>query len=91
MSKSFEAVFDGKILCTTVTASHPLVPVVPVDGKRMTFAREIVLTDRNRDDRICIAEAFNTGHNTLVLIRDAGLLTRAGIVIPTRHDSKDRS
>jgi hypothetical protein len=63
---------------------HPLVPVVPVNGKRMTFEREIVLTDRNRDDRICIAEGFNTGHQTLVLIRDAGLRTRAGIVMPAR-------
>jgi Zn-dependent peptidase ImmA (M78 family) len=82
MSKSFEAVYDGKVLCAKVTGSHPLVPVVPVNGKRMTFEREIVLTDRNRDDRICIAEAFNTGHQTLVLIRDAGLRTRVGIVMP---------
>ena len=83
MSKSFEKVYDGKVLCSTVTDSHPLGPVVPI--KRMTFDREIVLIDRNQDERICIAEAFNTGHQTLVLIRDVGVRARAGIVVPARR------
>jgi Zn-dependent peptidase ImmA (M78 family) len=85
MSKSFETIYDGKILCAAVTHAHPLGPVVPASGKRMTFGREIVLFDRNRDERICIAEAFDTTHQTLVLIRDVGLRTRAGIVLPAVH------
>jgi hypothetical protein len=54
MSKSFEKIFDGKVLTSTVTDAHPLGSVVPVNGKRMSFAREIVLTGRNPDKRICI-------------------------------------
>ena len=46
----------------------------------MSFDREIVLTDRNRDERICRAEAFNTGKQTLILIRDTGLKKASGIV-----------
>lgn len=73
MSKSFEKIYDGRVLGSSVTATHPLGPVVPVNGKRMSFDREIVLIDRNQDERICIAEAFNTSHQTLVLIRDVPL------------------
>ncbi len=82
MSKSFNAIFDGKILSTIVTGSHPLVPVIPGYGKRMTFDKVIILRDRNREERVCVAGAFNTGHNTLVLIRDSGRHTRTGIVVP---------
>jgi len=47
---------------------------------RMTFDHEIVLTDRNKDERICTAEAVDTTHQTLMLIRDVGV--RAGVIIP---------
>lgn len=82
MSKSFEKIFDGKVLSSTVTDAHPLGPVVPVNGKRMSFDREIVLIDRNCDERICMAEAFNTTHQVLILIRDVGLKKKSGIVVP---------
>jgi hypothetical protein len=82
MSKSFEKLFDGKVLASTVTDAHPLGPVVPVNGKRMSFDREIVLIDRNREERICMAEAFNTTHQILILIRDVGLKKKSGIVVP---------
>jgi len=80
MSKSFEKLYDGKTLCKTVTSSHPLGPVVPLN--RMTFNREIVLIDRNNDERICIAEALYTTHQILILIRDLGPRMRSGIVVP---------
>ena len=82
MSKSFQTIYDDQRLCATVTGDHPLVPVVPANGRRMIFEQEIVLMDRNREERICIAEAFNTTHQILVLIRDAGLRRWPGIVIP---------
>jgi Zn-dependent peptidase ImmA (M78 family) len=85
MSKSFERIYDGQVLCSGVTDSHPLGPIVPLNGRRMCSERDIVLIDRNRDERICIAEAFNTTHQTLVLIRDVGARTRAGIVLPGRR------
>jgi len=80
MNKSFETIYDGKVLNKTVTGSHVLGPVMP--RKRMTFDHEIVLTDRNKDERICIAEAFYTKRNTLILVRDAGVRRRSGIIVP---------
>ena len=82
MSKSFETIYDSKILCTAVTGSHPLAQAVPGKGKRMSFGREIVLSDRNREDRVCLVEAFDTKHQILILIRDVGPRTRSGIVLP---------
>ena len=83
MSTSFQQIYDGKILCKTVTPSHPLGPVVPAN--RMTFNREIVLVDWNKEARICIAEALYTTHQTLILIRDVGPRTPCGIVMPRVH------
>ncbi len=80
MNKSFEKIYDGKGLTTTVTGSHVLGPVIP--RRRMTFDHEIVLTDRNSDERTCIAEAFDTGHNTLILIKDVGIRRRSGVIVP---------
>jgi IrrE N-terminal-like domain len=81
MSKSFEVLYDSKLLCSVVTRSHPIAEVLPGKGKRMCFGREIVLSDRNRADRICLAEAFDTKHQILILLRDVGKLTAAGIVV----------
>jgi hypothetical protein len=83
-SRSFQTIYDPNILCATVNDSHPLGSVVPLNGKRMSFDREIALLDRNSDPRICIAEAFNTMHQILILLRDVGRRTRTGIVLPTR-------
>jgi Zn-dependent peptidase ImmA (M78 family) len=81
MSKSFEKIFDGRVLTSTVTNAHPLGPVVPANGKRMSFDREIMLSDRNSDERICVAEAFDTKHQILILIRDTGLKKTSSIVV----------
>lgn len=83
VSKSFAQIYDGKILAETVTSSHPLGPVVPLNRKRMTAPTEIVLIDRNKDERVSIAEAFNTTHQILVLIQDVGRRTKSGIVVPS--------
>lgn len=80
MNRSFERVYDGKVLAETVTDAHILRPLIP--RNRMTFGHEIVLADRNGDERICSGEAFNTGHQTLILIRDARLYRRSSILLP---------
>jgi hypothetical protein len=82
-SKSFHAIYDCEILGSAVTASQPLALVVPASGRRMTRDREVVLVDRNQDERVCIAEAFDTKHQVLVLVRDVGPRTRSGIVLPS--------
>lgn len=82
MSRSFEKLYDSKVLCSTVTNTHPLGASVPLNGKRMSLNKEIVLVDRNRDKRVCTAEAFNTTHQILILIRYLGPRTSSRIVMP---------
>jgi Zn-dependent peptidase ImmA (M78 family) len=83
MSKSFEIIYRGETLCSNVTKSHSLGPIVPLYGRRMTYEREVALIDRNGDERLCTAEAFNNTHQTLILVCDVGPQTRSGIVMPT--------
>jgi Zn-dependent peptidase ImmA (M78 family) len=85
VSKSFETIFDATVLTSNVTDGHPLYSVVPASGKRMSFDREVVLVDRNCNARICTAEAFNTKHQVLVLIRDSGLRKKCSIVVPVSY------
>jgi hypothetical protein len=81
-STSFEKMYDCKLLAKTVTDAHPVRGAVPGKGKRMSFQREVLLTDRNGDERVCNAEAFNTGHQTLILIKDVAARTSSGILLP---------
>jgi Zn-dependent peptidase ImmA (M78 family) len=86
VSKSFHAIYDGVALFRVITAAHPLAPVVPRRNKRMVYPREIALTDRNHEMRECIAEAFNTTHQILILIRDVAPLTKTTVVLPGSAD-----
>jgi hypothetical protein len=90
VSKSFQTIFDAKVLTSTVTDDHPLYSVLPAIGKRMSFGREVVLADRNRDQRICSAEAFNTRHQILILLRDTGLKRESKIVVPASFSLNSR-
>lgn len=81
-SKSFNAIYDSATLCSAVTETHVLGPVVPLNGRRLTYKTEIVLLDRNKDRRLCVAEAFNNTHQTLILVLDLGRLAGASIVMP---------
>jgi hypothetical protein len=81
-SDSFHKIYDCESLFSAITPSHALGAALPSRGKRMAFRRELVLTDRNQDERLCIGESFDTKHQVLVLIRDVGPRTNAGIIIP---------
>ena len=78
-SPSFERTYDEQIFGSSVDGSHFLASLVP--RKRMCY-REVLLLDRNGDERLCRGEAFNTTHQTLILLRDMGLRNHAGIVVP---------
>jgi len=84
MSKSFERIYDGQVLTQTVTNTHPLAGVLPNPGKRMSFERECMLVDRNKEMRLCRVEAFDTKRNMLILLRDLGPRTQTGILVPRR-------
>jgi Zn-dependent peptidase ImmA (M78 family) len=86
VSKSFNAQYDGAKLFPVITQDHPIAPAVPRNGRRMAGPRDVVLLDRNGDRRVCTAEAFDTKHQILVLLRDVGPL-RTGLLIPRASKS----
>lgn len=50
-----------------ISPRHVLWPVVPI-GRKMTWPTPVLLHDRNGDPQACLAEAFNTTHNILILV-----------------------
>ena len=85
VSKTFHTIFDGAALFGTITEAHPVAPVIPF-GRRMTRSRGLVLTDRNKDQRNCRAEAFDTKHQIFLLIRDAGPVKTSVLITPGSVD-----
>jgi hypothetical protein len=66
VSPSFELRF-GRPTDIVITLRHPLGRILPV-GRRMTKATTISMTDRNGHAHECLAEAFDTTFNVLILI-----------------------
>jgi hypothetical protein len=65
-SPSFELQF-GRPAETVITRRHSLGRVLPV-GRRMTKATPISMTDLNGQAHECMAEAFDTTFNVLILV-----------------------
>jgi IrrE N-terminal-like domain len=66
VSPSFAYRF-GRPTDTVITRYHSLGRVLPV-GRRMTRATPVSITDRNGQAHECLAEAFDTTFNVLVLV-----------------------
>lgn len=61
---------------TVITSRHSLGRVLPV-GRRITKATPISITDRNGQAHECLAEAFDTTFNVLILVHPIKTLTLA--------------
>jgi Zn-dependent peptidase ImmA (M78 family) len=79
---SFEKIYDSAALALPVTRQHTLASLVPRGRQRIVAPREIELVDRNGDRRECIGEAFHTGHQTLILLRDNRPMNTATVIMP---------
>ncbi len=79
-SPSFERQF-GRPKDSIITLDHKLGPVLPINRK-MTRPRSLSLTDLNGTDHECVAEAFDTTHNVLILLYPVEALTRTTIILP---------
>jgi hypothetical protein len=62
-----------------ITINHSLGRVLPI-GRKMTRPTTISITDRNGQAHECIAEAFDTTFNVLILVYPIKALTSATIV-----------
>ncbi|TAJ39011.1 MAG: ImmA/IrrE family metallo-endopeptidase [Reyranella sp.] len=67
---------------TVITLDHMLGPVLPI-GRRMTRPTTLFVADRNGDRHECLAEAFDTTWNILVLLYPVKALTASTVILPS--------
>jgi Zn-dependent peptidase ImmA (M78 family) len=83
-SPSFRAQF-GCPSETVITLDHTLGELLPV-GRRMTRPTELPLVDLNGVTHDCVAEAFDTTFNVIILLFPVKALTAANIIVPPGHE-----
>ena len=79
-SPAFLAQF-GRLAVDAVTSEHFLWPVLPI-GRRMTEPVSLSIADVNGEQHECLAEAFDTTYNILILLYPQIVLTTNRVVIP---------
>ena len=79
-SPAFRARF-GLPTVKTVTPGHHLWPVIPI-GRKMTKPVSLPITDLNGQRHECLAEAFNTTYNILILLYPVTALTTTTVLMP---------
>ncbi len=66
---------------TVITLDHPIGRALPI-GRRMTRPMTFQMMDRNGTRRECVAEAFDTKWNVLVLVYPVLTLQRTTFILP---------
>lgn len=80
VSASFFTQF-GRPKDNRITLDHALGPVLPI-GLKMTSPRTLPMTDLNGIQHECIAEAFDTTHNIIILLYPVKALDKPTIILP---------
>jgi hypothetical protein len=84
-SPAFRAQF-GCPAETAITVDHALGPILPI-GRKMTRARSLPIYDLNGIEHECLAEAFDTTFNVLILVYPVRALTASTIIMPAGFKS----
>jgi hypothetical protein len=71
----------GKPTDTVITPDHFLGRILPI-GRKMTRPTALSLTDRNGTPHECVAEAFDTTHNVIILLYPVKALCKPTIILP---------
>jgi Zn-dependent peptidase ImmA (M78 family) len=66
---------------TVIDHHHPLANLVPL-GRRMKGPLAVQYVDRNGVRHECLADAFDTGHNVLILVHPVQALTHTTFILP---------
>jgi hypothetical protein len=85
-STSFDRIYNSAALALPITGQHALRSLVPRGKQRMIAPRGVQLTNRNGEPRECIGEAFHTGHQTLVLLRDHRPINTTTVIMPDMQE-----
>lgn len=80
----------GTPSCEQITPDHALWNVIPF-GRKMTRPTNVILTDKNGDKHECLAEAFDTTFNIIILLYSVSTLTRSIILMPSDKQKKRAS
>ena len=71
----------GRPAIEAVAPGHLLWPVIPI-GRKMTRPLPLTITDLNGQAHECLAEAFDTTYNILILLYPVSALTSKRILMP---------
>jgi hypothetical protein len=71
----------GRPTETVITIDHVLGQILPI-GRKMTSARSIPIVDLDGSMHECVAEAFDTNWNVLILLYPISALTATTIILP---------
>lgn len=66
---------------TLITVDHRLGAVLPI-GRKMTRPMSLSMPDKNGTNHECVAEAFDTTYNILILLYPVAALTTTTIILP---------
>jgi hypothetical protein len=72
----------GKPADTVITPDHHLGRILPI-GRKMTRPTTLSIMDRNGVPHECVAEAFDTTYNVIILLYPVKALGKATIILPT--------
>jgi hypothetical protein len=75
----------GRPIASVITLDHTLGPVLPI-GRKMTRPISMSITDRNGTRHECVAEAFDTSWNIIILLYPVRALSASTIILPPRVD-----
>lgn len=76
----------GRPAVKAVTPDHLLWPVIPI-GRKMTRPVPLGISDLNGQRHECLAEAFDTTYNILILLYPITALTATTVLIPPSANS----
>ncbi len=79
-SPAFAAEF-GHPSDAVITLDHFLGPLLPI-GRKMTRPTSLSIIDKNGTRHDCVAEAFDTTYNILILLYPVKALTARTIIVP---------
>lgn len=72
----------GRPAIKTIMPSHFLWPIIPI-GRKLTKAVPVTIADLNGQRHECLAEAFDTTYNILILLYPVAALSATTILVPT--------
>lgn len=80
-SPQFHSHFGDIHLAGQFTPDDEIGRIVPIGGRKMSRARQLVLTDRNGVRHECVAEAFAHKYNVFILVCPQATLTKKVVLI----------